>query len=577
MSRIDTENAKILRPCMEVYAGLSARMRNVDLTIQISGDIGAVDTNISTSIDSENWNMRKLTDLSGEGFSLDGKRSLYDTQKAGSESDGKVGLRTSLGGTVTAIITASSNVSAITLAFTGDNPEGAITANGVNYDARRIVVIPVNSTGITLQISSTNINKRLEIASITPGISFSFSNNNLVLVSLTLRADLAIDNPTFPVSEIEIKAFWPDEISEAISNIGDDVPIWYYAGYQGNYSPVRYFYLSQAASMTGNVITLKGEDSASKLEDSSYIAQCINSKSGNGNKVIYEKFVSMITDAGISLISKEVSPAATSTGSSYALILKEGTSRDFVADIINLCHYGTFWPVFVDGGRPEIKWKKPTPKWNIYEENCGEVVRNVERNIAKIKSDDENGLQSIVTKKTTLDTLVKKDVTAGKSYSYDADGYYWYMSVSNAKSALITAARAVWRAAKSTTKKKKNKKTVKQNQCIVKGKKAVVAKENSSIAHAQRRPGYTMQASPIAYGKIYEGTTLTYPAFVRLFDRNNITGSFKFRGDPRMQPRDVFNFHRLDGKVEDCTIQTISLTHEEGGTIAEISYRKGIV
>jgi hypothetical protein len=43
-----------------------------------------------------------------------------------------------------------------------------------------------------------------------------------------------------------------------------------------------------------------------------------------------------------------------------------------------------------------------------------------------------------------------------------------------------------------------------------------------------------------------------------------------------MQPRDVFSFHRLDGSEELCTIETITLTHEGGGTKAEVTYRKGI-
>lgn len=59
--------------------------------------------------------------------------------------------------------------------------------------------------------------------------------------------------------------------------------------------------------------------------------------------------------------------------------------------------------------------------------------------------------------------------------------------------------------------------------------------------------------------------------------RSPVTGSFTWKGDPRMQPRDVVNFHRLDGTVEEITIETITLKHEGGGTTAEITYRKGVV
>ena len=44
-----------------------------------------------------------------------------------------------------------------------------------------------------------------------------------------------------------------------------------------------------------------------------------------------------------------------------------------------------------------------------------------------------------------------------------------------------------------------------------------------------------------------------------------------------MQPRDVARFHRLDGSVEEITLESITITHEGGGTSAEITYRKGVV
>ena len=59
--------------------------------------------------------------------------------------------------------------------------------------------------------------------------------------------------------------------------------------------------------------------------------------------------------------------------------------------------------------------------------------------------------------------------------------------------------------------------------------------------------------------------------------RSPITGSFTWKGDPRMQPRDIIHFRRLDGTVEDVTIETITLKHAEGGTTAEITYRKGVI
>lgn len=593
MPTIDEENKKAIRTPFEVHCGLSGRDTKVDLTF--SGITGAItDSNASEALDNEHWDMRTLTDLSGGGFPLDGSCSLYDPTLTGSLENGKLGLRSEIGKTVTVTVKAKTDIAALTIAVTSD-AAGTITANGTDYAAGRIVVIPVNGTSITLSAKSLDEASRIEIASITPGITLEFNNENLVSCTLALRSDLSIVSPSWQVSEIEIQAYWPDDISEAISNVGDDVPVWYYSGYEGDYSKVRSFYLSEKASMENNVITIKGEDMSAKLEEKNNISQVLNSTGGNGRKTLYNRFVKFITDSGVKLSSRETAPETNSNTSSYTLIFDEQSSREIVADIMNLSHNGSFWPVFVDAGIPSVTWSKPVKKWDIYEEDCGDVVRSVERNIAKIQTDADYGLLSKAVRSQKLTTLETKSVKANEGYSHNPDGYWWYLTVSNAKSVLATANRIVWTAKKSTVSKKVKEKTKKRyktgkkkgqpiyktvtkklNQCIVKGKEVTLAKEQSAIIHSGKRPGSTVSVDPIAHGKIYSGTTLLYPNYAYLFNRSNITGSFTFKGDPRMQPRDVFSFHRLDGNVEICTIETITLTHESGGTKAEVTYRKGI-
>lgn len=76
------------------------------------------------------------------------------------------------------------------------------------------------------------------------------------------------------------------------------------------------------------------------------------------------------------------------------------------------------------------------------------------------------------------------------------------------------------------------------------------------------------------------GTTsvlLPDAGYKALLNRSNKTGSFTWKGDPRMQPRDVFTFVYKDGTTEERTIESINLKHEGGGTVATITYRKGIV
>lgn len=97
--------------------------------------------------------------------------------------------------------------------------------------------------------------------------------------------------------------------------------------------------------------------------------------------------------------------------------------------------------------------------------------------------------------------------------------------------------------------------------------------------------GYSVSTSGVLQGRAFfwrsDGTAgeEAFPTYglKEMLKRSNITGSFTWKGDPRMQPRDIIHFHRLDGTTEDVTIETITLKHEGGGTTAEIGYRKGVV
>ena len=44
-----------------------------------------------------------------------------------------------------------------------------------------------------------------------------------------------------------------------------------------------------------------------------------------------------------------------------------------------------------------------------------------------------------------------------------------------------------------------------------------------------------------------------------------------------MQPRDLFYFVTKEGREIVCTIESIEIKHEGGGTTANIAYREGIV
>lgn len=592
MSIIDIQNAKQIRDPFEIHCGITARS-DTDLSFSMSGDIAASDSNLNAAIDNELWSMRSLADFQGEGFPLDGSCVLLDTADAGSLASGKVGLRSDIGGTMTAVVTGDAEILALTVEVTSGS--GTITANGTTYPAQQMVVIPVGAQSVTLTIASDDAAHRIEIGSITPGLDLSFANEDLISVELDLRSDLSIVSPAWAISSITIKAYYPGDLSAIIPNVGNDVPIWYYAGYPGDYSPVRHFYLSGPAEQLDGVLTFSGEDMSGKLEDAKNVPiQRLDTVAYAGRRDLYNWFTGIIEGAGIKPNSIEPAPSTSgSLGTARSVVMLDASPRDHVAAIMNLAHNGTFWPVFVDAGIPKITWTKPTSKWDIYEADCGEVKRSISRNVAKLETNDSNdyGVQNETVKATAWTTLesslkITKGVRVTKNFN---DAWYWAYSVDYKQDnkfiwSLLNSVQ--WIPLQTSVQKKvrtgtKKGKAVYTNKWFYRpnlyGKLLTVNVLSRSLVPSVKRSGYTAEVSPLGIGSVYQGTTLVYPNYPGLFSISNVTGSFRWKGDPRMQPRDVFTFHRLDGTTEVCTIESIQLTHEEGGTMAEISYRKGIV
>lgn len=596
MTAIDTQNARQIRDPMLISVSIAAQVSTAITVSNVSG-FAVQDTNPSASLPEDSWPVRGITDLQGDGFPLDGSCQWHDPTLAGSESNGKLGLRTHIGGSGSFTVSAASEIPALTIYTEG---EGTITAGGVVYEARGTNVIPVNATSISITVASTDAARRFEVHAVIPGINLSWDQESLISCDLYLRSDLSMADAQWQVSEIEIQAYYPDDISEAVTGISENVPITYRAGYAGDMSPERRFYISEPVTMENNIITIKGHDASYRLRGKSHAAQIINSTGTTGRRKLYRMMRQYIEKSGITLRSKQAEPDLQTGSVERTLIFQAGTADRIVADIMNLAHTGTFWPVFVDGGIPKLTHTKPdpdNPKWTIREEDCGDVKRLVDKNIAKITTDDEFGLHNTVTRSDKWQEIVRRHCERNMRYSQNAGGYFWALTVSNAYDISATAV-SIWWTAEETSYSfpalkvavtKDGKVAVDKNgdaiyteevqwanECIVKGKAAAVEKAEDSVTASPARAGVIAEMRPVAYGRVLSGGSRLYPNYNNLFERSNITGSFTWRGDPRMQPRDTFKFIRLDGTEEVCTIETITLKHEGGGTVAEISYRKGV-
>lgn len=581
MPTINAENLKSIRQAMEIHVAFSADLE-LNLTYSIQGSIAALDNNYSDSLEHSAWYFQKLADLANGGFPLDSTIDLYDPTSTGSEQ-GKIGLLSSVGGSLTITVNASTVMPAVTIEFR--DSEGTVTANGLTYDIQEYTVIPVNARSVTLTITNSSQTKRLQIGSIYAGISATFDTDSIISCNLSLQSDLKPDNPSLPISSIEMTALYREDLSAVIGAMPDNAPITYYSGYPGDYSQTRHFYLSEPAQIKNGVIEIHGEDSVRFLDGVEVPYEVFqtrgNMAAGNINYWIEKK----LKDAGVPVMTYGITQSGSTSTHTYGLI-KSGSLRDHIANIMNLCKTDSYYPRFVDAGDPRLYVSKPTTaSYTINESDCGDVETFYDKQIALIKTDDDHGLTA--TAWANLDSFIEleceKKVKAGKKYVINAedDTYfytYYFYGGQTVNKLWQTPVSVAYRPNKTSEKKTVAGATQWTNLVSIEGAELEITDSAKRITPAVKRTGATLEIEPMFYGVILKDLDTTlYPNYKDLFDRSNETGSFTWKGNPKMQPRDVFNFVRLDGTTEVCTVESIELKHERGGLSATISYRKGIV
>ena len=619
MPTIASQNAYNIREALEVYVHIQ-QVQNIALTITAS-NTAIQDT---TTLQASEIDLTPLTDLAGAGFPLNGTCTLYDSTQQATVETGKIGVRSNIGTAMAVTVSSATVINALTLRLFG---AGTLTCNGISYDIREFIVLPVNSTTVTFTVTPET-GARVSIEDIQAGITLDFDNDNLTACTLDLESDLALIDSSWRVSSIEVQGYYPDDISQAVSNMGDGVPIIYYAGYPGDYSPPRYFYVSEAVTQKNGLITIKGEDASSRLETYTQPEALWQTNRQNAQQAFYRKLESYIKGAGINLASKETEPGLVGTDkTAYTVMLKEATYREYVQYIQDITNKNGFYPRFIDAGIPTLRWSTPTPIWDIYKEDIGEWEKTTERNVNKVYGDDKEKplhcVLNIANKKTTIDT---KNVKKGKEYSinYD-DNYYYNVTYKNGSWVASTLHSLKLKALKTTVSKKvkvqsgwtkKSKKykkgsnislsskatnvkktksgnyivvtwkepkyvtkTVKQPQMIVTGYR-VTTGANSSNLVSTARLGVTKEVKNLLWGCFasnYGNSAYLLPNYSDVFSKSNIKGTFTYKGNPNMQPRDVFRLYELDRETYTvCTIESIETKHESGGMISTITYREGV-
>lgn len=601
MSTIDTQNEKQIREPMQIRGTLTgAKSTALSMT---AGGAKLADTD-ALGKDHLTWDMMRLADFNGDGIPLDGSCVLYGSV-AQSAHVGKYGVRGNVGSGFTIKVTAAENVGALTILLAEGSVSGTLTAAGeaVEFDAGDTAMVSC-AKSVTLTFTpDSGSTGRIMVQSICAGVQISLTEENITSCIVTLRSDLSLENPTWQESEIEYNAYWPNDIAEILSTLGDNTPLTYSAGYPGDMSPQRKFYLAEKITQSDNIITIKGVDSSYKLEKN-MAAELRTLYSATAASYVYDLLRDIVAGSGISAKREAIPKKATKTGTKSLLYLDQQPRRDVVAFVMNLMRGSTsttlgksagagFYPEFVDAGIPVIRWKRVAAKWKINESDCGDVVDEYERAVNKLtitapNTEIEEAERKKLTKpklkahptkkqrqaykkalaKYNLEkkwngyfSIVSKKLKKGKTYKLKFKEPYVHIKVSDSALAKLTETNIMWVKVKA----------LKDGTLTLYGHKLSTEEDPDAIAMTKARPGAAVEIS-------YEFNDRTFLAQDALreaaFGRNKHTGSFRWKGDPRMQPRDRFAYHRKDGTVQTCTIESITLTHEGGGTCANIAFRE---
>lgn len=668
MSLIDVENAKQIRDPMDVLIKMEVP-EEVNLTYSGYSSSSKV---ADAVLDERGWPMRMLADLQGNGFQLNGACQLYDPAIIPSATNGKLGVRGNIGQRLSITVTGDTTINGLSIVASGTD---AVHFNGQTAAlSGGQVIIPVGASSITIEFDPLTSDTRAEVSTAMAGTSIQVTNDSLISCVVSLRSDLSIDNPTLPESEINIDMYNDVDISEVVATIQEDTPLLYRAGYVGDMSQERQFYISGQITWADNILSIHAVDAVHFLDASVNPMMLWTAN----NQYWYSNLDDISAAMGYVLQSLGVNVKPEQRGFYSAkgsffqekAVIPRASGRELMAFLNNVFKVENipantlndpsvvdtteYWFTYVDGGIPSLKTRKPTASFDIYEDDCGEISKKVEPKISTIVVEHQIAQQTIGSGDVNFgDVSWIKNQGAFLSFNglcYKTNFTYTSEVLKDrglAYNVLVLPSTSLGGYGEDTAVIKSTMVNLNDADIVRKFGQPLIdgeTKQNIPAAYGgimytqviawntyyqqggyfqQKTWNYLMKTGDIdstttelGFGirgagivlgeeeKEYSNATIgntieikellhgicalsasnnvyisqVYPqmAYESLLNRSNITGSFTWKGDPRMQPRDVVNFHRLDGTVEEITLENITLHHEGGGTYAEITYRKGI-
>ena len=412
------------------------------------------------------------------------------------------------------------------------------------------------------------------------GFHVQLDNRSITSCNLALRSTLDYVNASWETSEINLSFILPTATPETLQFIATTIQ-GAYISYGASFGEAqdytdslrRFTCTTEGIDYTGKEITLTGVDQSEKLSKNQ-APRYFTFTTLYGFERLYALFRSFLTNAGIENLTVEDAPPPATTGSDTtdSVFLTERTYSSYVLFFMRHMAVETnlgalaFWPRYVDAGRPSATWRYPEVKWVIKEEECGDIQWRYEPEVKSFSMSNE-AADSIGMSRENIET---KQVKAGRKYWFDLQDPYRALQCTNATIEYSNPLRVKIKATAT-------------GDATLSG--IPIEIYDNGIGQDTFTFGQYGQALTEDGEWYFEGATadaangdvVEFAARADIFTHSETQFvTFTWKGDPRMQPLDLFIFEHEDSS-EVWTIGSITLDHTGGGMTAEITARRGVL
>ena len=548
----------------------------------------------------------------------------------------------------------------------------------------------------------------------------TITSNELIRATVSLRSDLSRIDPTLPESEIEIEAYFENDISDQLAAYGDKLQVWYWwYPATASYNTVRHFYTDERITWSEKILHIHAVDQVHLLDEELppiYMGQDWYWNHGtisdrqvlHGLSLAFRDFIRGTKDTNTGQMqyfaNDEISNGimynmdgqftTIPDGGALNILVPRMTRRQAIAKMMNLCRWefdsgqmfsnSTFWLTYVDAGRPTIKAFRGSAYQTIKYEDCGNFKESKEPIINSITA-TVNDVQWLGAGEMddTYDSNMTSRIIKQQGISFDYKGFgdhynvgaedpdvplvmyyfyvrpysddnkarkrpptdysstgtnnqkalrnqygkwlldenvgtnawspspndYSYLDLSGSKwneplnPAVPTETPAslwsYWESVDIIPEDAESTDAINSATFFVTTDEKdytipnIGPGENLTIQDEVFLSGHAIMEP---YNHIGRKKLLPDMGLQRIMQTSNVVGSFTWKGDPRLQPRDYVNLEYPDENLAEengvllqtengedilvnqsrvITIENITLTHEGGGTICDITYRQG--